>query len=267
MTDTITSQVQTAAANEGLGQLRQRYHGRFRLSAIFVIALAVLFGAAVASQFLTSSTDTAAVLLPFYIPFLAITIWFWRWEHRHSSDDLYLFDGGMIHVDRKGVLTSYPWAGIIEVRTRRMDLSVENVPVRTVHFIKVVRGDGASVALNNRFRGIAQLGTIVQELSANARLPFALDVLRAGNTINFDGLVVDLQGIRHGGRTLAWPTIVYVGAAEGALSTKVIVQTSARRRPYTRRLFPSRPFPNLRLLGNISQALNVDRREATDARD
>ncbi len=44
MTDTTTSLAQTAADNERLGQLRQHYHGRFRLSFVSVIALAVLFG-------------------------------------------------------------------------------------------------------------------------------------------------------------------------------------------------------------------------------
>ncbi len=258
MSETITSQIQAAADNERLGQLRQRYHGRFRLSAVFTIVLAVLFTLVVAGQILDSSTEIATTLLLIDLPFLALTIWMWRWEHRHSNDDLYLFDGGLVHVDRKGVVTSYPWAGITEVRARRMELSIENIPVRTVSFIKVVRGDGASVVLNNRFRGVQPLGIAVQESSASARLPLALDVLRAGDTINFDGVVIDLQGIRYGGRTLTWPTIVALGAAEGIVWTKVTIRTRVRRRPYTRRLFPSRPFPNQWLLVTIARALNVD---------
>ncbi len=130
--------------------------------------------------------------------------------------------------------------------------------MRTVSAIRAVRGDGAPVVLNNRFRGVEPLGSSVQESTASARLPLALDALRAGNTINFDRLVIDRQGIRHGGRPLAWPSIVYVGTIEGVVWTKVTIHTCRRRRPCTRRWFPSRPFPNLLLLVKIARALNVD---------
>jgi hypothetical protein len=139
-----------------------------------------------------------------------------------------------------------------------MQASIENIPVRTVTFIKVGRGDGATLILNNRFRGVKALGATVQASTVNARLPTALDALRAGHTISFDGLVVDRQGIRHGERTLTWPTIVMLAAAEGMIWTKVTVHTTLRRRAYTRRMFPSRPFPNFWLLVGIARAFNVD---------
>ncbi len=259
MSDTITSQVQSAADHERLGEMRQRYHGRFRMSVIFLIVLAALFGVVIPVQsLLQSSTEIAAILIPLGLLFVAFTIWIWIWERRHSNDDLYLFDGGLVHVDRKAVVTSYPWQSITEVRARRIQAAVEDIPVRTVTFIKVVRGDGASVILNNRFRGVKALGNTLHASTANARLPLALDALRAGQTISFDGLVIDVQGIRHGGRTITWPTITSLAAAEGFISTKVTIHTTGRRRPYTRRLFPARPFPNYWLLVGIARAFNVD---------
>jgi hypothetical protein len=161
-------------------------------------------------------------------------------------------------VDRRGTVTSFPWTGITEIRARRTQASIENIPVRTVTFIKVVRDDGAMVILNNRFRGVKSLGATVQASTVNARLPIALDALRAGHTISFDGLDIDLQGIRHRERTLTWPTIVTLAAAEGTIWTKVTIRTTLRRRAYTRRLFPSRPFPNYWLLIGIARSFNVD---------
>ena len=258
MSETITSQVQTAADDQRLGELQQRYHGRFRLSVVALIVMALLFGVVIPVQvLLESSTELAAILVPLGLLFVTFMIWIWIWEHRHSNDDLYLFDGGLVHVDRKGVLTSYPWTGITEIRARRMQASVEDIPVRTVTFIKVVRGDGATMILNNRFRGVKALGNIVHAAATDARLPIVLDALRAGHTMSFDGLVIDVQGIRHDGRTLAWPTIVSLAASEGMIWTKVIIRTTLRRRAYTRRLFPSRPFPNYWLLVGIARTFNA----------
>jgi hypothetical protein len=259
MSETATGRVQTAAGQARLGQLRRHYHGRFRASVVVVLLLAVLYTLVIPGQFLLgASVEIALLLLAIDLPFAVLAGWLGRWEYRNSNDDVYLFDGGLIHVDRTGVMTPYPWAAVAEVRARRLEVSIQDIPVRNVSAIKVVRDDGARVVLNNRFRGVEPLGTVVQESIASARLPFALGTLCAGGTIDFDGLVVDQRGIRHRGRTLAWPTVVALGAAEGILFTKVTIQTRDRRRPYTRRLFPSQPFPNLFLLVNIARAHNVD---------
>ena len=188
---------------------------------------------------------------------MAFTIWIWIWERGHSNDDLYLFDGGLVHVDRKAVVTSYPWQSITEVRARRMQATVEDIPVRTVTFIRVVRGDGASVILNNRFRGVKALGNTVHASTAQARLPIALDALRAGQTISFDGWSLTFrESATRPHDHLADDHIV--GGRRGLHLDQGEHLHEERRRPYTRRLFPSRPFPNYWLLVGIARAFNVD---------
>jgi len=242
-----------------LGQLRRRYHGRFRLSVVAAIAMAVLFAAAGPCQLLTgASTDVALVLVLIALPNLAFTAWMWQWEHRHSNDDVDLYDGGIVHVDRKGTVQAFPWTAIAEVRARKMDVDIHHIPIRTVHYFKVVRVDGTAVVLNNRFRGIAELGAHVQQEAARAQLPAAVAALRDGRTISFDGVVVDVRGIQHRRGLIPWDDVVAIGAHAGVLTTKVTIRTRRRRLAYTRWLFPSRIFPNHLLLAGLAGALSRD---------
>jgi hypothetical protein len=252
-----TSRVQDLADRDGLGQLQQHYHGRFRQSVVAVTALAVFVAVVGGLSLLSGSTEVGLTLSLMSLPFLGVTMWMWVWEFRHSNDAVHVFDGGLVHVSRGGAVHSYPWNSITDVRVRKMEVSVEDIPVRTVHFVKLVRGDGPTLVLNNRLRGIAGLSGKVQDEVARAQLPGALDALRAGSTINFDGLMIDALGIRHGGSTIPWPSVVTIGVMENITSTKVTVRASDRRRPYTRRLFPSRPFPNVLLLATIARTLHA----------
>jgi hypothetical protein len=242
-----------------LGQLRRHYEGRFRLSVVTMIAMAVLFVAVVPCLLLSGgSTDVAVVLVLIDLPYLAFTVWMWRWEYRHSNDKLDLYDGGLVHVDRRGAVLQFPWTAIAEVRARRMDVDIHHIPIRKVYYLKVVRADGASVVLNNRFRGIAELSAHIQQEAVRGQLPAAVAALRGGRTISFDGVVVDVRGIHHRRGLIPWDDVVAIGAHAGVLATKVTIRTRRRRLAHTRWLFPSRIFPNHLLLASLAGALSSD---------
>jgi hypothetical protein len=252
---TQTPAAQAVADQDGLGEFQQHIHGGFRQSTLAMIGLAALGVVTAGTALVSGSTEVGLVLALFAAPFLAITLWFWRWEVRNSGDDIYVYENGIVHVNWTGVVSSFPWSAVTDIRTRRMEMSIENITVRTVHYAKLTRGDGASLVLNNRFRGVEALSMKAQIAVAAAQLPGALEALRAGQTISFDGVLVTKQGIQHGQKILPWASIVSVGMAENITSTKVTIKTSTRRRRYTRRLFPSRPFPNIMLLGALANTL------------
>ncbi len=252
----VPAPVLEAAARDNLGGFRGHWHGRFRASVTATIALAIVFGLVLPACMISDGLESGYVFVAVGLVLCAATGWLAGWEHRHSGDDVYLFGAGIVHLDRRGTVTAFPFWAIAEVRYRvrkaQADipgnpLPVGSIKVRTVHHLTALRTDGARLMLNNRFRKVAALIHDLHVGFVAARLTDLLATLRAGQTISFDGVVVDHQGIRMPRGVVPWSEITSIDAVEALFGTSVTVRTG-RFRPHRRRLRPARPLANYVLL-------------------
>lgn len=88
-----------------------------------------------------------------------------------------------------------------------------------------VRGmNGAQVVLNNRMTGIKELGETIRDMVTKVKLPQDLAAFKAGNTLKFGPLSINLQGVSNGRETIPWNQITQVQVSNGS----VIIQKEGK---------------------------------------
>ncbi|TQK42357.1 hypothetical protein FBY35_3751 [Streptomyces sp. SLBN-118] len=140
---------------------------------------------------------------------LGIGLIAWMWVHTsrlikwETSNRVEVHANGLIDYLGKVPRVVF-WEEVVEYRTSR-DTATINGVTYSASTITLRREDGTDYA-----RGIdglvasGELVSLVSERVTEARLPGALETVRAGGTVVFGNLALDSRGVHHGGRTLTW---------------------------------------------------------------
>jgi hypothetical protein len=147
----------------------------------------------------------------------------------------YVFEHGLVHVDRSGTPDGYRWDAIMSVTQRIVRRKTFESFLYTI-----TRNDGTVLTLTEFYDGIAELGGTVCERVAGVHLPHAYAAIERGETVPFGDLALNAAGVvsvRHG--ILPWTQLDGVSVAGGY----VRLRRTGRWLPWSTK--PAGEIPNL----------------------
>jgi hypothetical protein len=147
----------------------------------------------------------------------------------------YVFEHGLVHVDRSGTPDGYRWDAIMSVTQR-----IVRRKTFESYLYTVTRNDGTVLTLTEFYDGIAELGRTVCERVAGVHLPHAYAAIERGETVPFGDLALNAAGVvsvRHG--VLPWAQLDCVAVTGGY----VRLRRTGRWLPWSTK--PAGEIPNL----------------------
>ncbi|MET8796667.1 DUF6585 family protein [Nocardia sp. NPDC004568] len=218
-TEHIPKEAQQAATSKNLGAPEQLF-GNFTLPSP---AWALGFGAVVAAVFIVIGVFVSGVwsLVMFVIAALVVAFFVWGafFDRPAVTEQVYLFEHGLVHRDGDDTMTALAWD---EVRLLRsvVDKYHNGVYRETIHKYTFLRQDGSKLVLDSAHFPSGEVGVLgeaaEQRISA-VRLPRALEALAAGKQLDFGDLSVDIHGLSGRRGTLTWSEIGTIDVNAGVV--------------------------------------------------
>jgi hypothetical protein len=209
MAEPVPPQVANAARSLDLGELHGVYPGP-----VNVLWLLMWWGYAFmvgGSGFavLGGTLASRAIWIPAGVILLACAAWMvWRGVQIIANRKLYLYPGGIVYTHPSG---RAKWYGTWE--DTQVYWGMGNARGAENHRIVFPQGGkikwGGFVSGNPEVRA-RQVGPQARMLSAARKTPLALERLRAGETLEFGPLLVDVQGVIYRDKELRWSQVASV---------------------------------------------------------
>jgi hypothetical protein len=208
------------AAARGLGPWLRSYPARktpaAALVVIFLFCGALVFVAvslAIAGAW--PGVVVCVVLLGFMGWALAMSPTF---NPRRAARCVHVFEQGLIEVGKTGTV-EYRWDQIDWVTQAITHVYRYGVKVRSIYVFTVRRVDGQTTKITQFYANIAELGTVITRRVTEVALPRAIDALRAGHTVTFGDLAVNMSGVASAGKgAVPWTEIQKVSVNNGVVS-------------------------------------------------
>jgi hypothetical protein len=131
---------------------------------------------------------------------------------------VYLFEQGLIQADRAGAV-DIRWdqvESVLQAITHRYQYGVK---VASTYIYTIRRIDGYTTRITHFYQDIAELGNAIAERVTAVALPRAVDAVRAGQTVTFGDLSLNLSGIAAAGKgAVPWSEIQKVNVYNGQVS-------------------------------------------------
>jgi hypothetical protein len=74
--------------------------------------------------------------------------------------------------------------------------------------------------LNDIISNIGTAGEIIADMVTRVKLPQAIELFKAGNTLNFGKLSISLQGVSNSKETIAWEQVKGINVNAGVVTVK-----------------------------------------------
>lgn len=141
-----------------------------------------------------------------------------------TGERVYLFDGGFVYAGGADAARAFTWDQISVLH----DIRSTRAGVVSTHCrYTVIRRDGARVMLeSDKFPGVATFGPEIQKRLTETQYPSTIEAIRAGQTIGFGPITVDVDGISTGDGTTPWNEVEKVSYENGRVSVKPIGRRS-----------------------------------------
>jgi hypothetical protein len=135
-----------------------------------------------------------------------------------AARSVYLFEQGMIEAGKGGAV-DYRWDQIDWVTQAVTHVYRYGIKVRSIYIFTVRRMDGHTTKITHFYAGIADLGNAIAHRVTEVQLPRAIAALRAGQTVNFGDLAVNMSGVASAGKgAVPWTEIQKVSVNNGVVS-------------------------------------------------
>ncbi len=219
-TTPLSPAVAQLATVRGMGRWLRTYPAR-RLEWWRVLILGIfvvgLLGGAVAFLF-AGAWLGVALFVAFALPFLWVASRAPNFNPIRAARQVYLFEQGFIQADRTSAV-DYRFDQIEWVTQAITHVYRYGIKVQSIYLYTIRRADGQTTKVTQFYKDIAELGNAIAEQVTAVHLPRAIDAIRAGRTINFGDLSVNLSGIAAAGKgALPWTEIQKVTVNNGVIS-------------------------------------------------
>ncbi len=216
----LPAEVAQLATARGLGPWLRTYPAKKlaagQLIAIILFEAALFFCAAILAVNRAWPGVVICVLLA--LPLTVVVLRSPTFNRPAAARRVHVFEQGLIEVGKDGV-ADYRWDQIESVTQAITHVYRYGVKVRSIYIFTVRRFDGHTTKITHFYAGIEELGTVIARRVTAVALPRAIDALRAGQTLNFGDLAVNLSGIASAGKgAVPWTDIQKVSVNNGVVS-------------------------------------------------
>jgi len=215
----LPANVAHLATARGMGPWLAHYPGKrlgWRLIPFAIFILGPLAGAVAAAA--AGVWAAVAVLGLMGLGFLALALRAPNFNPRAAARHVYVFEQGMIETDTNGA-TDYRWDQIEWVTQAITIHRTNGIKTGTTYLYTVRRVDGKTTKITHFYDRIAQLGNTIADRVTDVQLPRAIDALRAGQTVTFGDLSLNMTGMASAGKgALPWTEIQKVTVNQGVVS-------------------------------------------------
>ena len=210
-----------------LGTAQQEYRVQYTRSTliggIIALILAAFFGF-FAYNMLTSprninDSNNAPFMIGIGVAFLLAALYCLLYPLIYRSWHVYVYSEGFAFT-RGGNIDAFRWDQI-DCMWQRITRRYMNGIYMGTQYKYTIRGlNNKQIVLNDRITNVGSLGAIISDMVTRVKLPQVIAAFRAGQTITFGQLSINLQGVSNSNELISWDQIKEIGVNRGIVTVQ-----------------------------------------------